>query len=297
MPHILHDGLRLAYRDTRGRGMPVVLLHAFPFSSEMWAPQVDALGAAWRVVAPDLKGFGGSDAPADPSSYTMESFAYELEALLRHLRIGRAVLVGLSMGGYVALAFLRRYPDAVAALVLADTRAEADAPEVVERRTNQQRQVLDEGTAGLVDALSGSLLAPPTLEGRPDVVARTRALMDQPPAGMVGALEAMKTRPDATADLASISVPTLVLVGEHDNITPLVAARRLSEGIPGARLVVLPSAGHVSSLEAPEAFSGAIAAFLRRIEPAAPAPPPAEGSSQSGARDEVSPPSPSSGIA
>jgi 3-oxoadipate enol-lactonase len=259
------DDVALAYRDTGGTGVPVALVHAFPLSSAMWERQVEALARRWRVVAPDLKGFGNSDAPEDPSRYTIDAFADELHALLGHVGVRSAVVVGLSLGGYVALALQRRHPEAIRALVLADTRAESDAPAVIERRTKQQRQVRAEGTAGVAEALCGALLAPETRRSKPDVVARVRSLMEQPPAGYVGALEAMKRRPDATPLLQGISVPTLVVVGEHDALTPPDAARRLQKAIPGARLVVVPGAGHLTSLEAPDAFNGALVEFLSGV--------------------------------
>jgi 3-oxoadipate enol-lactonase len=259
------DGVSLGYRDTGGTGVPVALVHAFPFSSAMWERQIEALRRRWRVIAPDLKGFGESDAPDDPSLYTIDSYADELHSLLRHLGVPSAVVVGLSLGGYVALALQRRHPKAIHALVLADTRAEADAPEVIERRTKQQREALEQGTAGVVEALSGALLAPATRRSKPDVVAQVRSLMEQPRAGYVGALEAMKRRPDATPLLRGISVPTLVVVGEHDGITPPDVARRLHEAIPRARLVVIPHAGHLANLEAPDAFDAALVEFLSDI--------------------------------
>jgi pimeloyl-ACP methyl ester carboxylesterase len=192
----------------------------------------------------------------------MDSYADDAAAVLDELGIDKAVLVGLSIGGYIAFAFLRRHADRVSALVLADTKAEADPPEGKEKRTNQQAQVRSEGTATLIEGLTGALLAEPTREKKPDVVETVKKLMDNPPAGFVGALEAMKNRPDSSAELSSIGVPTLVIVGENDGVTPPDAARKLHEHIGGSRLVVIPEAGHLSNLEAPEAFTGALAEFL-----------------------------------
>ena len=265
MPKTTAGGVNLNYTDTDGTGTPVLLLHAFPLHSGMWEPQVEALGERYRIIAPDLKGFGDSDAPEHPSSYSMDAYADELAALLDELSVERAVVVGLSMGGYIALAMTRRRPDAIAALVLADTRAEADPPEGVEKRTNQQNQVREQGTSGLIEALPNALLGGTTRAKKPDVVKTVTELMDNPAAGFIGALEAMKNRPDSTGQLASITLPTLVIVGEEDTLTPPEAARRLHEGIAGSRLAVLPEAGHISNLESPEAFTGALAEFLASI--------------------------------
>jgi 3-oxoadipate enol-lactonase len=195
----------------------------------------------------------------------MDSYADELKGLLDELDVDKVVLAGLSMGGYIAFAFLRKYKERVAALVLADTRAEADPPEGIEKRTKQQEQIRNEGTAGLVDALTGALLSDATKQKRPDVQQALREVMDNPARSFVGELEAMKARPDSTGGLAAISVPTLIIVGEHDAVTPPDAARKLHEHIGGSRLVVIPEAGHVSNLEMPDAFNGALAEFLEGL--------------------------------
>ncbi|MGH3118509.1 MAG: alpha/beta fold hydrolase, partial [Gaiellales bacterium] len=166
---------------------------------------------------------------------------------------------------YVAFAFLRKYRDVVSALVLADTRAEADPPEGVEKRTGQQKLVRSEGTTGLIDGLTNALLSEATRTKKPDVVDRLKQHMDNPAAGFVGGLEAMKKRPDSSSELTAISVPTLVIVGENDGVTPPDAARKIHEHVGGSKLVVIPEAGHLSNLEAPEAFNGALAEFLRSL--------------------------------
>jgi 3-oxoadipate enol-lactonase len=265
MPVLALDDVEIHYEDTGGAGPPVLLVHAFPLSGAMWRPQIDAFGDRVRLVAPDLTGFGRSSAPGDSRAYSMDSYAGELEALLDHLGIARAVVVGLSMGGYIAFALLRRRRERVGALVLADTRAEADSPEGVRKRSDQQRRVRDGDVSGLADDLVRALLSERTLERSPAVVARARALMDGPAAGYVGALEALKRRPDSSAELAAIAVPTLVIVGEDDAVTPVDAARRLHEGIAGSRLAVLPGAGHLANLEAPEAFNHALEGFLEGL--------------------------------
>jgi pimeloyl-ACP methyl ester carboxylesterase len=195
----------------------------------------------------------------------MDGYARDLKGLLDELGIDRATVAGLSMGGYVAFAFLRLYPEAVAGMVLADTRAEPDAPEGRDKRSAQQNQVREQGTAALIEALAGALLGESTRAGKPEVVARAKELMDNPPAGFIGGLEAMKNRPDSTGDLAGVGVPTLIIVGEEDGVTPPEASRKMHEHIGGSQLVVVPGAGHLSSLEAPEAFNQALEGFLAEL--------------------------------
>jgi pimeloyl-ACP methyl ester carboxylesterase len=266
LPTVDFNGLKLNYADTGGDGTPVLLLHAFPFNSNMWEPQLESLKDRFRLITVDLQGFGGSDAPEDESTYSMDAFADQAAAVLAAAGVDKAAVVGLSMGGYITFALLKRHRDRIAALLLADTRAEADPPEGVEKRTNQQGMVRDEGTSNLIGALAGALLSEPTREKKPDVVEKVKDLMaENPPAGFIGALEAMKNRPDSSDLLSGIDVPTLVIVGENDGITPPDAARKIHEHIGGSRLVVIPEAGHLSNLEAPEAFNGAVAEFLSAL--------------------------------
>ncbi len=265
MPTVSIDGIKLHYIDTGGDHTPVLLVPAFPFNSQMWEPQIESLSERFRLIAPDLQGFGRSDAPDDRSRYSMDSYADQLNELLDHLSLDRVVLCGLSMGGYIAFAFIRRYVERARALVLADTRAEADAPDGRDKRSAQQAQVQAEGVEGVIETLATALLAEATQEKKQDVVERVKQLMFNPAAGFIGALEAMKNRPDSTDLLSKITVPTLVIVGENDRVTPPEAARKIHEHIGRSRLVVVPEAGHLSNLEAPEAFNGALAEFLNTV--------------------------------
>ena len=260
------SGTAVHYVDV-GRGSPpLVLLHAFPLHLGMWDEQVVALSSRWRMILPDLPGFGGTDPLPDPGATTIDGFADLVAGLMASLGVGPAVVGGLSMGGYVAFSLLRRHPETVAALVLADTRAGADTPAVIERRNNQQRQVGEEGTDGLVETMVGNLLSDDTKANRPDVVERARALMQGcSPAGVIGALEAMKNRADAVPMLEEVRVPVLVVVGELDGPSPPDVAAAMADAIPGARLEVVPGAGHLSSLEAPEAFNQVLESFLTRL--------------------------------
>ena len=265
MPSTQNDGLTISYRDTGGDSTPVLLIHGFPFNGGMWDPQVEALGDRWRFVIPDLRGFGGSEAPEDRSRYSVDAFASDVRAVLDDAGIDKAVVCGLSMGGYVALAFLRSYKERTAGLVLANTRAEADPPEGIEKRTGQQKQVAGEGIAGLVEAMPNALTSEKSRSNDPGVVDRVRSVMDNPAAGYIGALEAMKQRPDSTPDLAGIDLPTLVVVGADDPLIPPDASRSLHQAIAGSQLVEIPEVGHLSSLEAPEAFNRALEDFLTSL--------------------------------
>jgi len=259
------DGARIHYLDA-GTGEPaLVLLHAFPLHAGMWAPQIEALSPTHRVVAPDFLGFGGSDAPESMYRYTMLGFADMVAGLLDHLGLERVVLGGLSMGGYVAFAFLRQYAERVSALILADTRAGADTSMVFDRRTDQQDQVARIGTTALIETLLAGLLCDDTRANRLELVEQVRRLMANTPAGFIGALEAMKYRPDATGELASITVPTLVIVGEEDSPAPPDVAQEMHERIRGSELAILPHAGHLTNLEAADEFNAAVAAFLARL--------------------------------
>lgn len=264
MPSAEVDGVRLQYADV-GVGEPaLVLLHAFPLHAGMWKPQLEHLSAQHRVIAPDFLGFGGSDAPDSMYRYTVQGYADLLAGLLDLLGLNRVAVGGLSMGGYVAFAFLREHAERVTALVLADTRAAADTNEVFERRTDQQDQVARIGTTALIEVLLGGLLSEHTRATRLELVEQVRRLMANPAAGFIGALEAMKHRPDSTDDLGRISVPTLVVVGEDDALSPPEVARDMHERIEGSELAVLAGAGHLSNLEAAGEFNATVGDFLSR---------------------------------
>jgi pimeloyl-ACP methyl ester carboxylesterase len=234
---------------------PVVLLHAFPLHAAMWTPQLEELCEEWRVIAPDLPGGPSMDAMADA-----------VADLVEDLGVGPVVIGGLSMGGYVTFAFLRRHRRLARATVLADTRPGPDTDEIRTRRSRQQAQVREEGTAALVDSMVSSLLSEHTRTTRPDVVDNAHALMaDVDPEHIVAHLEAMKHRPDSTPDLAGLDLPALVVVGGDDQVSPPDVAAQMRDRLPNAQLTVIPDAGHLSSLEAPDAFNAALRAFLDQL--------------------------------
>lgn len=263
------NGARLAWREA-GAGDPLIFLHGFPFDSRLWEPQLLALPDGWRGIAPDLRGFGRSEAGGLP--LTMEQHARDLAALLELLGIRRAVICGLSMGGYAALALQRLRPELVRALVLCDTRAEPDGAEARQQRAAQVAAVRERGVDDVVRPMLARLLTPATLARRPELA---RALLEMmratPPETLAAALHGLAARPDARPQLAGIRVPTLVIGGEQDEITPPAVLRELAGGIDGARFQLLADAGHVSSLEAAAAFNAALAAFLADLGAASPA--------------------------
>lgn len=241
--------------------LPAVFLHAFPLNAAMWARQAEAL-APRRVLAPHFPGFGGRP----PVEATLDTFARAVLTDMDAAGIGRAVVVGLSMGGYTAFRLHALAPERVAALVLADTRAGADDDAGRAKRTDQAARARREGVGWLADAMVPALLGETTRRERPGVVAQVRALVAQADAeGVARALEAMRARPDSTPDLARIRVPVLALVGEEDTLTPPAEARRIAESVPDGRLAVLPGVGHLANLEAPEAFDAALAEFVGAV--------------------------------
>jgi 3-oxoadipate enol-lactonase len=245
--------------DDLGRGSPVVFLHAFPFDSRMWEPQWQDLTARHRMIVPDLRGFGR--AGDRPPHHTLDAHADDIAGLLDALGLGAATLVGVSMGGYVALAFAHKHPQKLAGLVLADTRATPDGDEGRAGRQKAIEAVRSSGVRGFVDELLPKLLAPGTSD---ETLSELRDIAgSQSPEGVTAALGAMRDRPDFTPYLAKISVPTLVLVGDKDTLTPRSDAEALAKGIPGARLVVVPDAGHLSNYENPESFNRSVMDFLR----------------------------------
>ena len=256
--------VELAFVDS-GEGTPVLLIHGFPLDHAMWSAQIDALGAHYRVIAPDLRGFGASG--VTPGKVTMEQFADDLAALVDALGIGGPVVVcGLSMGGYVAWQLWRRHAARVRALILCDTRAAADTPEVAAGRLETAERVLREGPGLLVPAMMPKLLAPSSAAARPELAESLGRVIERTdPQGIAAALRGMAERPDVTATLAAITCPTLVVVGNEDAISPPQEMGAIARAIPGARLVEIDGAGHLSPVENPEQVNAAMLEFLAAL--------------------------------
>ena len=244
----LIDGREIGY-DVVGAGRPLVLLHAFPLDRRMWRHTAAALGR--QVIAPDVRGFGASAL----APFSIADLAHDVAALLDHLGIARAAVGGLSMGGYVALAFAARHRQRLSALLLADTKAGPDTAEARQARGEAIALVQSQGVGAYLDRQLPKLLAP---HASAAVRAEARVLGDQRPEAVIAGLQALRDRPDRRGELAAISCPTLVLVGSEDAVTPPSEARAMAAAIPGARLVELPGAGHLANLEAPDAFVNAL---------------------------------------
>jgi 3-oxoadipate enol-lactonase len=257
------NGVSLAV-EVRGEGPAVLFIHGYPHDRTLWSHQVEKLEGC-RRIAPDLRGMGQSDAP--DLGYSMATYAADLAALLDALGVDEVVLCGLSMGGYIAFEFLRRWRPRVRGLVLLDTRAEADSAEGRRARDTAAATAREGGAQAIAESLLLAMLSPETRTSSPELVETVRAMMAATPvAGIVGALAAMRDRTDSTPLLATLAgLPTLVMVGEADSLTPPDRARTIAQSIPGARLVTVSGAGHLPPLERPVQTTEALQEFLHRL--------------------------------
>ncbi|NUO65704.1 MAG: alpha/beta fold hydrolase [Gemmatimonadaceae bacterium] len=256
------DTFGLAHEES-GEGFPVILLHGFPHDHTLWAAQMTGLEGHCRVIAPDLRGFGESVATPP---YTIDRYADDVIALMDRLGIERAVIGGLSMGGYIAFSMWRRHRARFRGLMLIDTRAGADGDEAKQRRAQQIEVVRRDGVATLAPRLVESSVSARTRERHPEVVERLLAMMSRQPAeGVAGALQAMTRRADSTPTLKTIDVPTLIVVGAEDVATPVEDARKMHEAIAGSTLEIIEGAGHLSNLERPAAVNHVMSEFIARL--------------------------------
>ena len=246
------------------QGLPVVFVHGFPFNHAMWEPQMLTLPNEYRAIAYDVRGHGESDV-AD-GIYSIEFFVDDLIALLDHLVLKQVVLCGLSMGGYIALRAIERHPDRFKGLVLCDTRSEADPTEAKVKRSASIKAVKTNGVKAFAEGFVKAVFAPQTFEKNPAAVEKIKsAIVGNSPLGICGTLLALASRTDTSASLPNIKVPTLILVGEQDAITPVAASQAMNEKIQGSELHVIPNAAHMSNLENTEAFNAALLKFLKRL--------------------------------
>jgi pimeloyl-ACP methyl ester carboxylesterase len=267
-----HTGSRtIAYLDSAPGDSTLralVLLHAFPIGANLWEPQIRSIPRGWRLITPDLRGFGGSTELDSLSAMSISDYADDVVDLLHELTVKRAVIGGCSMGGYAALALYQLAPHIVDGLVLANTRAGADSPEGRANRRNMLALVDREGASGVAREMMPKLLGKTTHESKPDVEATVRRLIKQQSTiGIRSAIHRMMHRPDSTPLLAQVSVPTLVITGAEDEMIPVEESRRMAAGIRGARLVVIPGAGHLANFEQPEAFNTELNGFLTALQP------------------------------
>jgi 3-oxoadipate enol-lactonase len=260
---LMVHGVNLAV-EVQGEGPAILFVHAYPLDRTMWRELIDGLDG-YRRIAPDLRGMGQSDAP--DLGYSMSTYAADLAALLDSLGVDQVVLCGLSMGGYIAFEFLRRWRSRVRGLVLMDTRAEPDDAESRRARDAAAATARDSGAGAVAESMLPKLLAPATLAEQPEVVQRVRTMiMNNRVAGIAGALGAMRDRQGSESLLPSLAgLPTLVMVGEADPVTPPDRARAMAQIIPGARLAIIPGAGHLPPVEQPEAVLTQLRDFLKSL--------------------------------
>lgn len=244
----------------------LILLHAFPLSADMWLPQLARVPVGWQFIAPDIRGFRGmgpayEDAQLDGA--TMDDYARDVLDLMDHLDLPRAAVLGLSMGGYVAMAVAARAPQRVSHVVLADTKMTADTEEGRAGRDRMRALVEADGPPAVATAMLPKLLGQTTQREQPDLETAVRRLIEvNRTESIAGAIGALKARPDRTETLAALRVPALVLCGDEDALTPLADSQAMATTIPGATLMVIPHCGHLSNLEQPVAFNAALQKFL-----------------------------------
>lgn len=255
-------GRRMSWLQA-GQGRAVVLLHAFPVAAEMWKPQLDAVPHGWTMIAPDLPGFGESSGTGTAGAAThVDDHADAVLGLMRHLSIEQAAIGGLSMGGYVTFALHRKAPQRFRAMILADTRAEPDTSEAKAGREKMQAEVRAKGAPGAADIMLPKLLGANGSSVNPQSIAVREIILKNETQGIVDAIEALKTRPDSTPTLKQIACPTLVIVGDQDEVTPVPLSETMAREIPQATLTVIPGAAHLANVQQPEAFNRAMWAFL-----------------------------------
>ncbi len=255
----------MSYID-QGKGLPILFVHGYPLNGRMWQPQVEGLSGVARSLAPDLRGHGASQ-PV-PGPYWMDLLADDLNAFLDALQITRPVVIcGLSMGGYVTLAFQRQFSPRLAGVILTATRAGADSPEGKAGRDKAAELARKEGVEAIVAAMLPKMLSPKTYEKKPELVQTVRSILEETSLeGVIGDLMGMKERPDLTPTLAEIELPTLILHGADDQLIPFREAEAMRDAIPNASLEILPDAGHLLNLEQPEQFNEAVRRFLAGLE-------------------------------
>lgn len=258
------NGVSIAYRDL-GSGLAVVFAHGHPFDQSMWDSQVVALGAKYRVITLDLRGYGASEVP-DVEATTLEMMAADIRALLDHLGVERAVVAGLSMGGQVAMAFADQFPERLAGLVLAATFPEADTPEGASARLAMAERFVKEGSVFPGGEMLPRLLAPASVKRNPAIAVKVFTMIAHaPPAGAAAALRGRARRKDYTGSLRHLKVPALVVVGTEDKYASLDTARKMQEAIPSARLEVFDGIGHLPNLEATEPFNAVLNQYLAAL--------------------------------
>ncbi|WP_372670913.1 alpha/beta fold hydrolase [Amycolatopsis kentuckyensis] len=256
--------MNLAHDDLGPRdGQPVLLVHGHPFDRSMWRPQAEHLaGRGYRVVTPDLRGYG--DSQTTDTKTGLDVFATDLVELADHLGLASFVLGGLSMGGQIVMQLVADHPQRVKALLLADTFPGLDTPAAKQARYDTAARITEEGMERYADELLPKMISKRTRATRPDVEAHVRRMMrNAPKEGAAAALRGRAERPDYTPALKRIDVPALVVVGSEDEFTPVADAELIHREIGGSTLVVIEGAGHLPNLECETEFDEALSTFLK----------------------------------
>ena len=263
MHQIRSGDAEIAY-EVLGSGPPIVLLHPFPAHRDLWKSAAQALLTRYRVILPDLRGHGDSGVGEGPA--TMEKHALDLARVLDTEEVGRALFVGVSIGGYVLFEFWRRFRGRVAGLALCNTKAQADTPEGRAGRLQAAADVLERGTEPFFESMVPKLLGKTTLSTRPDLVEGALGMMRKmSPQNVAAVQRGMAERPDSVGPLKTINVPVLLVTGEEDVLTGIADAEFMRQHIPGAEMKVIARAGHYSPWEQPEELGKLLRQFAERV--------------------------------
>ena len=260
MQHLRSDDAEIAY-EIRGNGAPVVLLHPFPSHHEFWYPAASAFDSTYRLILPDLRGHGESEIGEGPA--LMQKHATDIARVLDDAGVGKAIFVGCSIGGYILFEFWRRFRSRVTALALCDTRPQADNAEARSNRLKAAATVLEQGTEQFLDSMIPKFIGRTTISTRPDLVEGARVMMRQmSPEDISLVQQGMAARPDSVADLKTIDVPTMIVIGEEDTFSTVADGELMRQNIAGSQLKVIPKAGHYAPWEQPEAVGAILRRFL-----------------------------------
>jgi 3-oxoadipate enol-lactonase len=260
MHRLRSDDAEIAY-EVRGSGPPVVLLHPFPTENEFWNPAATAFDSLYRLILPDLRGHGDSEIGEGPAF--MQKHATDIARVLDAEGVGKAVFIGCSVGGYILFEFWRRFRERVSALAICDSRPQADTAEARSNRLKAAASVLEHGTEKFLDGMIPNLMGRTTIATRPDLVEGAQAMMRQMSAEDISQVQqGMAARPDSVADLKTIDVPTLIVIGEEDVMSTVADGELMRQKIAGSQLKVVPKAGHYSPWEQSEAVGGILRQFL-----------------------------------
>jgi len=259
------NGIEAYYEDSgNSSALPIVLVHAFPLSHEMWRPQIDSLVSKYRAISYDVRGHGKSG--IGDGQYMLEFLVDDLVGLLDFLQLDKAVLCGLSMGGYIVLRAAERNPERVCAMILADTQARSDSNEAKIKRTAAIKLLKTKGVQAYADNFVKGAFAPENYSGKTDAVKKIKQIIQSnAPLGIGGALLALAGRTDTTSFLSKVKIPTLIIVGESDALTPVSLSEEMRAQIPGSEMHIIGNAGHLSNLENPDEFNKHLLNFLDKI--------------------------------